>query len=107
MYPCKRNKAEVNESLILEYHSPERIKYEKETIPHMQELSRFDLKMTSDLKLGLEQVNLEKKSRYRKIDKLKVEKLKTEIEENNKEVELELEADGYQGLKALYDRDLL
>ena len=91
--------------MILEYHSPERIKYEKETIPHMQELSRFDQKMTSDLKLGLEQK--EKKSRYHKIDSLKAKKLKTEIEENNKEVELELEADGYQGLKALYDRDLL
>ena len=71
----------------------------------MQELSRFDQKMTSDLKLGLEQK--EKKSRYRKLDSLKAEKLKTEIEENNKEVELELEAAGYQGLKALYDRDLL
>ena len=105
MYPCIRNKAEVNESLVLEYHSPERIKYEKETIPHMKELSRFDQKMTSDLKLGLEQK--EKKSRYHKIDSLKAKKLKTEIEENNKEVELELEADGYQGLKALYDRDLL
>ena len=105
MYPCIRNKAEINESLVLEYHSPERIEYEKETIPHMQELSRFDQKMTSDLKLGLEQK--EKKSRYHKIDSLKAEKLKTEIEENNKEVELELEADGYQGLKALYDRDLL
>ena len=105
MYPCIRNKAEVNESMILEYHSPERIKYEKETIPHMKELSRFDQKMTSDLELGLEQK--EKKSRYHKIDSLKAKKLKTEIEENNKEVELELEADGYQGLKALYDRDLL
>ena len=105
MYPCIRNKAEVNESLVLEYHSPERIKYEKETIPHMKELSRFDQKMTSDLELGLEQK--EKKSRYHKIDSLKAKKLKTEIEENNKEVELELEADGYQGLKALYDRDLL
>ena len=105
MYPCIRNKAEVNESMILEYHSPERIKYEKETIPHMKELSRFDQKMTSDLELGLEQK--EKKSRYHKIDSLKAKKLKTEIEENNKEVELELEADGYQGLKALYDKDLL
>ena len=105
MYPCIRNKAEVNESLVLEYHSPERIKYEKETIPHMKELSRFDQKMTSDLELGLEQK--EKKSRYHKIDSLKAKKLKTEIEENNKEVELELEADGYQGLKALYDKDLL
>ena len=105
MYPSERNKAEVNESLVLEYHSPERIKYEKETIPHMKELSRFDQKMTSDLELGLEQK--EKKSRYHKIDSLKAKKLKTEIEENNKEVELELEADGYQGLKALYDKDLL
>ena len=100
-----RNKAEVNENLILEYHSPERIKYEKETIPHMQELSRIDQKMSSDLKLGMHQQ--EKKNRYRKTENLKAEKLKTEIKENNKEIEIELEADGYKGLKALYDRDLL
>ena len=71
----------------------------------MQELSRIDQKMSSDLKLGMEQQ--EKKNRYRKTESLKAEKLKTEIKENNKEIEIELEADGYKGLKALYDRDLL
>ena len=93
--------------MILEYHSPERIKHEKETIPHMQELSRFDQKMISDLKLGLDQQEMKSKNRYRKADSLKVEKLKAEIEGNNNEVEIELEADGYKGLKALYDKDLL
>ena len=54
LYPYIRNKAAVDENLILEYHSPERIKYEKATITHMQELSRFDQKMISDLKVGLD-----------------------------------------------------
>ena len=34
--------------MVLEYHSPKRIEYEKETIPYMKELSRVDLKMLSE-----------------------------------------------------------
>ena len=61
MYPSERNKAEVNESLVLEYHSPERIKYEKETIPQMQELSRFDQKMTDGMKSVCSMIRMQNK----------------------------------------------
>ena len=94
MYPCIRNKAAVNESIVLEYHSPDRIEYEKETIPHMQKISRVKQKMTSDLKLGSNENA--KKDRYRNVDLLKAEKLKQEIDQNNKEIERELQAAGYE-----------
>ena len=94
MYPCIRNKAAVNESIVLEYHSPDRIEYEKETIPHMQSISRVKQKMTPDLKLGLNKNA--KKDRYRNIDLIKAQKLKQEIDQNNKEIEMELQAAGYE-----------
>jgi len=104
-YDEPRNKAAVNESIVLEYHSPDRIEYEKETIPHMQSISRVKQRMTSDLKLGLNKNA--KKDRYRNVDLIKAQKLKQEIDQNNKEIEMELQAAGYEGLKALYDQDLL
>ena len=94
MYPCIRNKAAVNESIVLEYHSPDRIEYEKETIPHMQSISRVKQRMTSDLKLGLNKNS--QKDRYRNIDLIKAQKLKQEIDQNNKEIEMELQAAGYE-----------
>ena len=48
--------------MVLEYHSPDRIEYEKETIPYMQELSRVDLKMLSET----QKIVSEQKYRYGK-----------------------------------------
>ena len=48
--------------MVLEYHSSDRIEYEKETIPYMQELSRVDLKMLSET----QKIVSEQKYRYGK-----------------------------------------
>ena len=53
--------------MVLEYHSPDRIKYEKETIPYMQELSRVDLKMLSESqKIASNQKQANRAKRYGK-----------------------------------------
>ena len=112
--------------MVLEYHSPDRIEYEKETIPYMQELSRVDLKMLSET----QKIVSEQKYRYGKDEHkkgrnqrtanrfvwpigllgpiwdqtvcvcrslMKAKELRAEIDENNKEVEKDLQADVYKG----------